>query len=147
MVTLGLFLALGVSGCTLPGEPDDQGLAISSCFNDDSDPDKEVEFAEVLAIISRAKAESGCTCHDPGDADPSGFRTTGLDLTTYGAILEGSNGGAVVVPSQPCESLLYRKVTSSPGIGERMPRSGAPFLSDEDQMLIHDWIAEGANAD
>jgi hypothetical protein len=52
-----------------------------------------------------------------------------------------------VVPNRPDISLLYHKVNCAlPDIGARMPYGG-PYLSVEDQALIHDWIAGGAPPD
>ncbi|GAA0705235.1 hypothetical protein [Dokdonella soli] len=49
-----------------------------------------------------------------------------------------------VVPNRPDLSLLFHKVNCAvPDVGARMPYGG-PYLSIQDQALIHDWIAGGA---
>jgi hypothetical protein len=58
-------------------------------------------------------------------------------------------GGTRVVPGQPEQSYLYRKVVdASPCDGERMPHRGmlgtVPPLPDAEIATLRDWIAGGA---
>lgn len=53
---------------------------------------------------------------------------------------------ARVVPSDPSNSYLYRKVIGSGITGDRMPQGG-PFLTDAQIKLIRDWIRRGAPND
>ncbi len=112
--------------------PDDQ-----TC-NTDSDPTVEVTFGEVAQLF-----DDKCTrCHRPGG---EGFRDSGLDLTSYDALLAGGTRsvGTIVVPGEPCASVVFQKIGEAPPFGARMPRNDDP-LSAADQVLVHDWIAEGA---
>ena len=51
-------------------------------------------------------------------------------------------------PGNPDLSYLYLKITKSTGdpdiSGNRMPRNGPPYLSDEEIDVIRQWIADGA---
>lgn len=52
-----------------------------------------------------------------------------------------------VTPRNPAASFLFRKINCTAlggAFGLRMPRSGPPWLSPEQQALIMDWILEGA---
>jgi len=50
----------------------------------------------------------------------------------------------IVVPGQPCASILYLKVDEAPPFGARMPLDGPPFWTEDEIQRLHDWIAEGA---
>jgi hypothetical protein len=50
----------------------------------------------------------------------------------------------IIVPGQPCESVLLQKVGEGPPYGARMPLNGPTYLEDEDLEVISDWIFEGA---
>jgi hypothetical protein len=57
------------------------------------------------------------------------------------------SGERIVVPGNPCRSLIVEKVREYPSFGGRMPLNGPPFLTDEEIQLISDWIAEGARVE
>jgi mono/diheme cytochrome c family protein len=122
-------------------EPRVGPAALARCLDDDSDPDTQVSYqADIQPIFS----ERCKTCHTPGGAAPIGLQFTGLDLSSHQTVLAGAIAGPVVVPGQPCASVLLGKVSPGPPFGSRMPLNGPPFLSDRQLQLIHDWIAEGA---
>lgn len=74
-----------------------------------------------------------CTgCH-PGNG--------GLDLTSYSALMNGGNSGAVVKVGDAANSLLVQRIEGT--ITPRMPK-GADALSDSTISLIKQWINEGA---
>jgi len=93
---------------------------------------------------------AGCVdCHFAPPPKPSGD----LDLSagTSWAHLVGVPSTAdpsiaYVVPGRPDLSLLFRKVNcDEPGVGARMPLDGyGGGLQPEQQALIYDWIANGA---
>lgn len=147
-VTVTLRGALAITllaGCLDAFAPDvgprtviDPDAAIATC-NTDSDPAVSVSFsANIVPII-----DNQCQrCHNPSG---SGFRDSGLDLSTYATLRAGGtrSAAAIVIPGSPCDSILVQKIGVSPPFGARMPRGDAP-LSSAQQALIHDWIAEGA---
>lgn len=71
-----------------------------------------------------------CTeCHGPDGQD-------GLDLSSYESIMQGGEGGAIVIPNQPENSLLVKVQTGqSPHFGQ---------FTDAELQLIIDWITAGA---
>ena len=53
-------------------------------------------------------------------------------------------GRKIVVPGDPCRSIILHKLSATPPFGARMPLDGPAYLSTEELLLVHDWIAEGA---
>ena len=51
-----------------------------------------------------------------------------------------------VLPGDPANSYLYRKITGAGITGDRMPQGG-PFLTDAQIKLVRDWIRRGAPND
>lgn len=140
----------GVTGCIGTLDPFDPevGEALSErCANQDSDPDRDVSFStQILPILKKQGEPVGCSCHQPSDPNPIGFEQGGLDLSSHMALFRGGNNSKsnIIVPGQPCDSILWQKISAGPPFGARMPFSGPPFLADEKRVLISDWIAEGA---
>ncbi len=91
-------------------------------------------FEEVAVIF-----EARCVMCHSGDGAPVGLR-----LDSYEGVMAGSSRGAVVLPGDPEESELVKRIEgrSQP----RMPLTGPPFLDDAQISLIRDWIAAGAPA-
>ena len=144
------FLGAALAGCiaVLMGgcmDPDVGPLQVPFCTNVDTDPDVSVSFTEdVLPLMHRSVG--GCLgCHDPTIGDAVGVAVSGLDLSSYNALLAGGANSAstIVVPGAPCDSVLYRKLTTAPGSGARMPKNGPPFFTPSELQIVHDWIAEG----
>lgn len=69
-----------------------------------------------------------------------------LRLDTVAAMLKGSSEGPVVVPNNPGQSRIIKRVTATDP-EERMPpeHEGQPFTAAQVQLL-RDWIAAGALA-
>lgn len=67
--------------------------------------------------------------------------SAGLWLDRYERVLAGSSRGPVVVPGDPEQSELYRRITgqSRPA----MPLNGSP-LSQHEIDVIRTWISDGA---
>jgi hypothetical protein len=126
-------LLFGVAAC-FP-EPDVGEPFAGLCEPEDSDPSASVSFGlEVRPLFDRSGSEGGCSCHNAGASAPAGF-----DMSTL-----VNSGRNVIVPGDPCASMLVHKISAAPPSGARMPLAGPPFLTDEEQQLVHDWIAEGA---
>jgi len=119
-----------------------------ACANADSDADVEISYSRDIfdGILNVARPTRCLNCHDPGADTPIGYEIGGLDLTTYESLRRGGvrSGGGIVMPGQPCDSILAQKVGAGPPFGSRMPYNGPPYLTDAEQLAIHDWIAEGA---
>jgi mono/diheme cytochrome c family protein len=135
-------LALAATGCIDAIAPDVgpiQSGGEQTC-NTDADPATAVPYADVQQLF-----DDHCTrCHRP---DGEGVQESGLDLTSYGALLEGGTRSVdtIVIAGEPCASVIFQKITDAPPFGSRMPR-GDRALSAAEQQLLHDWISEGAVA-
>ncbi len=120
-------------------QPADDAPVDENCAIQDSDPDTNVRFNEVRDAIFRNE----CGCH----TEPNGLGRLlgGLDLDTAEGVLAGglTAGDRVVVPNNPCASVILHKLRDDPPFGSRMPRGGPP-LESRLKTLLMDWIAEGA---
>lgn len=67
-----------------------------------------------------------------------------LKLDTFAGMKQGGRNGLLLVPGNPNNSLIIRKLVA-PG-NQRMPRNGQP-LEPEQIKLIGRWISEGARFD
>jgi hypothetical protein len=143
-----LLVCCAASGCIAEQlEPDVGPLKTGLCKPEDSDPSHNVSFHnDILAIFKRPPGMAGCSCHLPTSTNSSGLRNTGLDLSSYKTLRRGGNqsGGNVVIPHDPCNSLIVQKVSSTPPFGARMPVDGPPYLTPVERTLLNDWIVEGA---
>ncbi len=92
-------------------------------------------FKKQIAIIFE---DSCSTCHNPNR------KRGGLDLTTREAMLQGSEGGPVVIPGKAEESRLYQAVART---REPFMPYEEPPLSAEAVRAIAEWINEGAPYD
>jgi hypothetical protein len=139
--TMRILALLLLAGCLDAIGPEVGAPLAARCIDEDSNPGADVSFARDIRPLLTPR----CTgCHGPGGL---GFEVARLDLTSYSALRAGgvTGGSGIVVPGQPCESVLVQKIGEGPPFGARMPLSGPPFLTDAQQALIHDWIAEGAS--
>ncbi|MCE9580157.1 MAG: hypothetical protein K8W52_43980 [Deltaproteobacteria bacterium] len=147
---LGFLAAVAMlGGCVLSDgyAPDIGGPLAGACDNADSNPDVAVSFAlDIRPLMNRPRGMAGCSCHTPTNGRPSGIELGGLDLGSMHTFRQGgrNSGAAIVVPGSPCTSVIVQKLSDTPPFGARMPLDGDPYLSAEEQQLIHDWIAEGA---
>ncbi|MCG8555405.1 MAG: hypothetical protein MJD61_08990 [Proteobacteria bacterium] len=124
------------------------GAPLDACQGLDSNPLLPVSFSlEIMPILMRDEKMAGCSCHQPGSANTKGLEETELDPSSHGSLMRGGTKTRtdIVIPFDPCRSMLYLKLVSPP-FGGRMPDSGPPYLSAAEAQLFHDWIAEGAFA-
>lgn len=139
-----VFAALWLTGCLDVIAPDVGPLQQpSGSCDDDSDPSQSVAFA--TGIVDGVFRRGGCPrCHTNGG---DGVQQSGFDIATYTTLRAGGTRSKadIVIDGKPCTSILYEKVSPAPPFGARMPRGESP-LSTADQLLLHDWIAEGALA-
>jgi hypothetical protein len=138
--------AVAFTGCT-DLVPDVGPPLTGACDPADSDPGVAVSFAhDIRPIFERPRGMAGCSCHTPTNGLPSGIEQSGLDLGSIHALRQGgrNSGTDIVVPGDPCASVLVQKLESTPPFGSRMPLDGPPYLEDTEILLIRDWIAEGA---
>ena len=96
----------------------------------------EASYARDIEPIIQWRCVS---CHTAGG---EGSEKSGLNLTSYDALMEGtSQGGNLIVPGSPTTSSFMVMVTRKDHL--RMP-FGAPPLSDDEVRVIRNWIDQGA---
>lgn len=134
-------------------------VALAACDENLSDltgptPNLTTTFSSIQREIFETTDSSGrlmCTaCHISGGRFGPPF---GLDLSTavaYGNLVNvpsrGKPGAVRVVPGDPENSYLIHKLEGRADIvGQRMPRTGGPFLTDGQILVIRRWIEEGAH--
>jgi hypothetical protein len=135
---LGILSILIISGCT-PGSG--KGLDQSGRpIGEGPDPGDEPTLANIQA---RVFTPICIACH-VGAAAPQGLR---LDEANSYNDLVGVRAREVgllrVDPFNPDQSYLLHKVEGSQAVGSQMPLGGPPVPA-EDQLLIRQWIADGA---
>lgn len=144
----GFALLISLGACIAELEPDVGPLNVAVCEPEDSDPLLDISFMEdVLPLFDRPGSEGGCSCHMPTSQRPIGIELTGLNLASPSMVMRGGkmSGEQIVVPGDPCSSILVQKVSSAPPFGSRMPSSGPPYMSPSERAVLSDWIAEGAH--
>ena len=133
-------------------------LAVAGCDEKLSDltgptPDLEPTFSSIQQNIFQTTDSAGraaCTnCHTTQDGR---VPPVGMDLGSATAPSQLVNVPALnkpdairVIPGDPENSYLIHKLEGRPGIvGLRMPRSGPPYLTEGQILVIKRWIALGA---
>ena len=118
-------------------------------------PNLTPTFASIQREIFSAADSSGraaCVqCHNAGNRN----NAAGLSLVegvSYGELVNVASrnkpGAIRVIPGDPANSYLIHKLDGRSGIvGERMPRTGGPFLTVGQMSIIRRWIELGANND
>lgn len=138
------------AGCVVDVIPDVGPELAGTCDSADSDPETDVSFArELRPLFDRPRMMGGCSCHTPTNGMPSGIELGGLSLGSVQSLRQGgrNSGAGIIVPGDPCSSVLVQKLGETPPFGARMPLDGPSYLSASERQLIHDWIAEGAEDD
>jgi uncharacterized membrane protein len=92
--------------------------------------------AQVQPILTKNCSE----CHAPGQA---GFTSSGLDTTSYAALMKGGKYGALVKPGDAFTSALNMLVEGRADASIRMPH-GRNKLSDDEIAILKVWVNEGA---
>jgi hypothetical protein len=137
------------------------GSFVAACDEKLSDlagpsPNLQPTFVSVQREIFETTDASGraaCTnCHtDVGGRTPSGGLNLRHDIAYTSLVNVASRGktGAVrVIPGDADASYIVQKLEGRPGIvGERMPRTGGPYLTEGQITILKRWIETGANND
>lgn len=119
-------------------------VALTGC-GDSTGPDPGPDYDAIDPVVYSAHVQpifdASCataSCHTaPAPA-------SGLDLSSYAALREGSHHGSMVIPFRPDLSHLYLHLTGD--VPPRMPLNRDP-LSDPAQRLFRRWIEAGAAFD
>jgi len=98
---------------------------------------RKTSFAkEVQPVLAKNCSE----CHSPGQ---QGFVASGLDTTSYEALMKGGKYGALVKPGDAFTSALNMLVEGRADKSIQMPH-GRKKLSDAEIAILKDWVNEGA---
>jgi hypothetical protein len=111
------------------------GAAISPPIRNVCAQQVHSSYAEDVAPIFRGWCVS---CHQPGG---QGYNASGLDLTSYDALMKGTKFGPMVIAGQPDSSNLVVLVEGRAKL--QMPYGHKP-LPDCLRQNIWTWIFEGA---
>jgi mono/diheme cytochrome c family protein len=106
-------------------------LAVAACAPSGVSYNKEVQ-----PILARNCSE----CHAPGQ---KGFEASGLDTTSYQALMKGGKFGPLVKPGDALSSSLNMLVEGRAHASIRMPH-GREKLPDKDIEALKVWVNEGA---
>ena len=112
-----------------PG-PRQSGPATSGSVVSDPVPSDQAVLANRAQALLKAKC---VRCHGEKRQE------SGLDLRSRETILKGGESGPGLIPGQPDESLVFKRVRD----GEMPPRN-ASQLSPEEIATLQQWIAAGA---
>ena len=106
-------------------------LAVAACAPSGVSYNKEVQ-----PILAKNCSE----CHAPGQ---KGFEASGLDVTSYQALMKGGKFGPLVKPGDALSSSLNMLVEGRAHASIRMPH-GRERLPDKDIETLKVWVNEGA---
>ena len=118
-------------------------------------PNLQPTFASIQREIFNAADSSGraaCTqCHNAGNRNNAAVLSL-AEGAAYGELVNVASSrkaGAIrVVPGNPDASYLIHKLEGrSDIVGQRMPRTGGPYLSAGQITIIRRWIELGARND
>lgn len=115
-------------------------------------PDLSPSLASIQRDIFSAADRSGragCTgCHtDQGRTPAANLNLAGANTfqQLVGRASPGKPGAILVIPGDPDGSYLVQKLEGAAGIvGQRMPRTGGPYLTPGQMTIIRRWIQVGA---
>ena len=114
-------------------------------------PDLSPSFSSIQRTIFSASDSSSrlaCIgCHTDQGRTPAGPGLVLLEGRAYDNLVGrpsvGKPGEVRVIPGDPNNSYLVKKLEGHPDIaGQRMPRGNGPFLSEGQMLVIRRWIAE-----
>ena len=115
-------------------------------------PDLAPNFTAIQRTIFNVSDSTGrlaCTqCHSDQGRTPSSNLVL-LEGRSYQQLIGraslGQPGATLVIPGDPDNSYLIKKLQGAAGIaGQRMPRGNGPFLSEGQILVIKAWIRDGA---
>lgn len=136
------------------------GLAAAACDENLRDitgptPDLEPTLSSIQREIFNTTDSSGraacIQCHTDSGRTPAGGLVL-LEGRSHANLVNRASvqkAGAIrVIPNDPDNSYLVHKLEGQPDIvGERMPRTGGPFLTVGQMLVIRTWIQRGAQND
>jgi hypothetical protein len=140
-ILLACFLSVAAAGC------DEKLSSVTG-----PTPQLEPTFTSIQRDIFGARDLAGrqaCTdCHsDVGRNASGGLVLLGgrAHAALVGSASTGKPGAIRVIPGDPDNSYIVKKLEGAPDIvGVRMPRGNGPFLTEGQMLVIRRWIQLGA---
>lgn len=108
-------------------------LALGGCSREEP----PVSFSKDVQPVLNARCGA---CHVPGQP---GHEASGLNTSSYDALMQGTKFGEVVIPGDPLSSTLTMLVEGRADPSIRMPH-GDQALPAAEQKILRDWVAQGA---
>ena len=81
-------------------------------------------------------------CHIPPNGE--GYKRTGLDMTSYDALMKGSIYGPVVIPRDSRKSPLNMLVEGRAGDLSRTMKTQHKTITDHEIKMLDLWVKQGA---
>jgi hypothetical protein len=106
-------------------------LSVAACAPSGVSYNKDVQ-----PILAKNCSE----CHAPGQ---KGFEASGLDTTSYQALMKGGKFGSLIKPGDALSSALNMLVEGRAHSSIQMPH-GRAKLADKDIETLKVWVNEGA---
>jgi hypothetical protein len=103
-----------------------------------SSPAGAAEEVSYTLDVQPILASRCVSCHSPGG---TGYKASGLDLTTYDGLMKGTKHGPIVVPGSPLTSNLDVLIEGRAQV--QMPHDQRPLLKCQ-QEIIRNWVKQGA---
>jgi len=103
-----------------------------------SSPAGAAEEVSYTLDVQPILASRCVSCHSPGG---TGYKASGLDLTTYKGLMAGTKHGPIVVPGDPLTSNLDVLIEGRAQV--QMPHDQRPLLKCQ-QEIIRNWVKQGA---
>ena len=110
-------------------------ILVAACWSQATAATEEISYElDVFPIL-----QSRCVaCHAP---DGEGYKTSGLDLSSYEGLMKGTKHGPIVVPGEPLTSNLNVLIEGRAQV--QMPHNQRPLLKSQ-QEIIREWVKQGA---
>jgi mono/diheme cytochrome c family protein len=143
-VIVAAALAVGAAAC-------DEKLSDVAGPTPDLAPTLSSIQREIFNTTDSSGRQACIQCHTDNGRTPAGGLVL-LEGRSHGAIVGvGSRqkvGAVIVVPGDPDGSYLIHKIEGRGDIiGQRMPRTGGPYLTEGQVRIIRRWIELGARND
>jgi hypothetical protein len=143
-VMLAAALALGGAGC-------DENLSDVAGPTPDLEPTLSSIQREIFNVTDSSGRQACIQCHTDNGRVPAASLNL-VEGRSYTQLVGRSSsqkaGATLVIPNDPESSYLIHKLEGRADIiGQRMPRTGGPFLTEGQVRIIKRWIEEGAKND
>ncbi|NAS10511.1 c-type cytochrome domain-containing protein [Poritiphilus flavus] len=110
-------------------------LALPSARKSQEIPENPLIYTHIVQPI----LENNCVqCHNPNK------QKGGLLMTDLSALLKGGESGNTIIPGQPEQSEMIRRLHLPSGDEEHMPPEGERPLEADEIRILERWIALGA---